>query len=158
MPLCSSPPSDGGPDPICLSSMGQSATPQAPWFWRVLEWHLWARSVGDNQGSRPHGSPVPADGIRPRANASCCLGGPLQGCRPPLLLDSLGGLQGVPTAAGSWPASPAPQHHLYHPPFHGDTTTGFCGHLQCGTPQPAPWSRGNIFTKNQTGCCSLGIH
>lgn len=30
----------------------------------------------------------------------------LRGCRAPLLLDSLGVLQGVPTAAGSWPASP----------------------------------------------------
>ena len=56
------------------------------------------------------------------------------------LRDLLGVLQGVPTATGSWPASPAsaPASPEGHPPFHGDSATGFCGHQQCDTPQPAP--------------------
>ena len=106
-PLFSSPPPDGGPDPICLSSTGQSTKPQALWFWRVLERHLRARSGGDNRAA----SHMAASFL-----LTASVQGPMQrlplrallGCRALLLLDLLGGLQSVPTASGIWPASPTP--------------------------------------------------
>ena len=74
--LLSSPPSNGGLDPTCLSSTGQSTEPQALWFWRVLERHPRARSVGDNPGGWPHGSLIPADGVRPGVDTAAALAGP----------------------------------------------------------------------------------
>ena len=75
-PLLSSPPSNGGLDPTCLPSTGQSTEPQALWFWRVLERHPRARSVGDNPGGWPHGSLIPADGVRPGVDTAAALAGP----------------------------------------------------------------------------------
>ena len=156
MPLCSFPPSDRGPDPICLSSTGQSTTPQAPWFWRVLERHLRARSVGDNQGSRPHGRPVPAAGVRPGADAAAASAGPSRGA----------GLRSFWTHWGVSRVSPQPQ--AAGPPAQPPSITCITlpsmetpplvsvGTCSVAHPSQLPWSRGNIFTKNQTGSCSLG--
>lgn len=147
--LFSSPPSNGGLDPTCLSSTGQSTEPQALWFWRVLERHPRARSVGDNPGGWPHGSLIPADGVRPGVDTAAALAGP-------------------PGLTGSSPGCPHSHRQLARQPSLRPSITWVTllsmetlplvsvGTSSVTHPSLLPWSRGKIVTKNQPGCCSLG--
>lgn len=161
MPLCSSPPSDGGRDPICLSSTGQSATPQAPWFWRVLQRRLRARSVGDNRAAGHMAAPFPLT-----ASVQVWMQ-PLPRWAPPGVQASApsgltGGSPGCPHGRRQLARQPSPPASPVSPSLpwrhrHCFLWAPAAWHTPaCPHPSQPPWSRGKICTKEQPGCCSLG--
>lgn len=110
---------------------------------------------GGQSGGQPHGSLIPADSVRPGADAAAASAGPpgVQGSAPSGL-------------TGGSPECPHSLRHLARQPNPPSITWVTLPSMEtpplvsagtCSVTHPSllPWSRGKIFTKNQPGCYSL---